>query len=81
MCSHKFAVVNSTNNIMSCNTTKLKNVSTPHGEILDPPLDIPGYLGMDLLGQNYNVPYSLVNVLPHFLLKRITFKSPRLNNK
>ena len=38
MCSHEFADVNCINFILSCDTTKLKNFSTPHGEILDPPL-------------------------------------------
>ena len=40
MSSHEFAVVNCINHILSCGTTKLKNFSTPHGEILDPPLQL-----------------------------------------
>ena len=39
MCSHECAVVNCINHILSYDTTKLKNFSTPHGEILDPPLN------------------------------------------
>ena len=44
MCLHEFVVVNCINLILYCDTTKLKNFSTPHGEMLDPPLDYCTYV-------------------------------------
>ena len=43
-------VVNCINLIFSCDTTKLKNFSTPHLQILDPPLESVMVLHRDMSG-------------------------------